>query len=286
MNTPKNKHKGWQRVLLIIIPYIIIVGIFQYVGALLSSIDVTNIEFVKSTEQHVIMSFFSCLGTVLVVWIFVRFIEKDKFLNVGFHIQKRLNDFIFGLVLGALIMVFGYLILVYINEITYVKSMLNFKEIVLSIILFTLVSITEELLLRGYVLRNFMISFNKYVALVLSSILFALMHGFNPNIDVFGMTNIFLAGLLLGITYIYTKNLWFPIALHLSWNLFQTFLGFNVSGQDAYSVIEFSSTKHTILNGGSFGFEGSILASIAMIISILGILFYYERKSKRTIFEA
>jgi membrane protease YdiL (CAAX protease family) len=32
-----------------------------------------------------------------------------------------------------------------------------------------------------------MISFNKYIALILSSILFSLMHSFNSNIDLFAL---------------------------------------------------------------------------------------------------
>ncbi len=90
--------------------------------------------------------------------------------------------------------------------------------------------------------------------------------------------SLFLAGILLGLSYIYTKNLWFPIALHLSWNLFQTLFGFNVSGKDTYSLIEFSLNEKNLLNGGAFGFEGSILSVISMIIIIIGIWIYYDRE--------
>jgi hypothetical protein len=104
------------------------------------------------------------------------------------------------------------------------------------------------------------------------------MHGFNPNINLFSLTNLFLAGILLGISYIHTKNLWFPIALHFSWNLFQTMYGFNVSGQKSYSLIEFTISKNNIINGGDFGFEGSILSVFAMITTIIGIELYYRRQ--------
>lgn len=277
----KNIHRGWQRVLLIIIPYIFVVAIFQLIGALVSGLDMTNIEAQKTIEQQVIMSFSSLLATFLVILVFMKFIEKEKLINLGFDTKNRLSDFIIGIVIGAVIMSSGYLLLQYLGEINYEKTIINSKEIVLSILLFTIVSVMEEMLLRGYVLRNLMISFNKYVALIVSSLIFAVMHGFNPNIDLFSMTNIFLAGILLGLSYIYTKNLWFPIALHLSWNLFQTLFGFNVSGQDTYSIIEFSITENSLLNGGAFGFEGSILSVIAMIIAIIGIAFYYNKPKSR-----
>ncbi len=274
----KNKHRGWQRVLLIIIPYIFIVGIFQYIGSLITKVDFTNINFQKSSEQEVILSFFSLLGTLLVIWIFMKFLDKEKFINLGFETKNRLNEFLIGIIIGAVIMSTGYLLLLLLGEIYFQKTIIDFKEIILSIILFIVIAVSEEILMRGYILRNLMISFNKYVALLISAIVFSLIHGFNPNIDLFSMTNIFLAGILLGLSYIHTQNLWFPIALHLSWNLFQTILGFNVSGKDSYSLLEFSIKENSLLNGGEFGFEGSILSSIAMLITIIGIAFYYDRK--------
>ncbi len=274
----ENKNRGWQRILLLIVPYILIVGIFQYIGKLIAKADFEDINFQKTSEQHIIISFFTLLGTFLVIWLFMKYLEKERFMKVGFDTKNRLNEFFVGIVIGAFIMTAGYLILLFLGEINFERVIFDFKEIIISVFLFIIVAVMEELLMRGYILKNLMISFNKYVALIVSSILFSLMHGFNPNIDLFSLTNIFLAGILLGISYIHTKNLWFPIALHLSWNLFQTILGFNVSGQKTYSLIEFGITENNLLNGGKFGFEGSILSVIAMLITIVGIEIYYSRQ--------
>ncbi len=82
-----------------------------------------------------------------------------------------------------------------------------------------------------------------------------------------------MAGLLFGLSYIYTKNLWFPIALHFSWNFFQgTVFGFNVSGKETYSLIITKENSFNIWNGGNFGFEGSILSILFQIFAI-GIVF-------------
>ena len=172
----------------------------------------------------------------------------------------------------------GYLILVFLEEIQFAHMLIDTKGIILSILLFIFVAIGEEVLFRGYILKNLMTSFNKYVALIVSSILFALIHGLNPNIDLFSLTNLFLAGILLGLSYLYTKNLWFPIALHLSWNLFQSLFGFNVSGQDFYSLVEFNIIENNLLNGGAFGFEGSILSILFQLVVIFSIGYYYTRK--------
>jgi len=75
-----------------------------------------------------------------------------------------------------------------------------------------------------------MYSFGKPIALVVSAILFSIMHGQNPAFDYLAFINLFLAGVMLGLPYIFNKNLWFPIALHFSWNFFQSLFGFKVSG--------------------------------------------------------
>ncbi len=275
----ETKHRGWQRILSIVLPYLILVGIFYFIGASIAGIDITDEAFKKTTFQQVVMSFFNLLGTFLILWIFMNYVDKERFIQLGFQTKNRGIDFIFGIGLGLLILGLGYGLLIYMKEIFIVKIIFDPEELILVVIHFTIVAIVEEALCRGYILKNLMVSFNKYVALIVSSLIFSFLHYFNPNIDFIAITDLFFAGILLGISYIYTKNLWFPIALHLSWNLFQTLLGFNVSGQDSYSIIEIDIHQANLLNGGAFGFEGSILAIVAQLFAIIGIAVYYNRKN-------
>ena len=273
-----SKHRGWLRVLLLIIPYILIVGSFQFYGSRFIYLIFSGSNYLGSSQNQTVSSFFGLLGTFIVLALFMKFVDKEKFVNLGFQTEGRLKEFNIGILIGIIIMSLGYFILSMLDEIHFKEVIFNTKEIIISCFLFLIVAIVEETLFRGYILRNLMISFNKYVALIVSSLLFSLMHGFNPNIDLFSLFDLFLAGLVLGISYTHTKNLWFPIALHLSWNLFQTHFGFNVSGQDFYSLIEFNITKSNLLNGGDFGFEGSIFSIIFEILTFLGILYYYSKK--------
>lgn len=267
--------KGWQRILLVIIPYFFIVGIFQFIGLLIVGIDFKDLEAVKTTEKHVIITFFGLIGTLFLLWFFMKFIDEEKFINLGFQIKNRLIDINLGIIFGFIIMGFGLLILLGLNEIEFSEIDYSCKELSLSILFYIMVAVVEEVLFRGYILRNLMNSFNKYVALIVSSVLFSLMHAANPNMDWFSFLNLFLAGISLGISYNYTKNLWFPIALHFSWNFFQTLFGFNVSGQDFYSLIEIEILDKNIMNGGNFGFEGSLLSIFAQVLVIAVIWHYY-----------
>ncbi len=94
------------------------------------------------------------------------------------------------------------------------------------------------------------------------------------------MINLFLAGLILGAAYIYARNLWFSISLHLFWNFIQgPILGFNVSGMNMDTLIVFNSKGSDLITGGDFGFEGSIICTILELISLIGILYYFRRKN-------
>ncbi len=269
--------KCLQRILILIISYFLVVGFFQLIGMLIAGVDYRHLETKKTSEQHLIITFFGFIGTFLLIWFLMKFIDKEKFINLGFQITNRIKDISFGIILGCLIMGVGLLTLLEFNEVQLLNTNFSIKEILLAILVYTMVAITEEVLFRGYILRNFMEFFNKFISLLASSLLFAIAHSANPNIDWFSFLDLFLAGILLGISYIYTKNLWFPIALHFSWNLFQTLFGFNVSGQDFYSLIEFKITDKNLLNGGDFGFEGSIFSVIVQVLLIVAIWFYYER---------
>ena len=273
------KNKTWLRVLLLIVPYFIVVGIFQFAGILIAGVDLKNIDD-TTLEQDTIISFFDVIGTLLLLWLFMKIVDKEPFARLGFYLKNRKKDVLFGIFVGFIIFSCGYLSLVALNEIQYVETIFKSADILLSILIFSFVAFSEEALFRGYILRNFMGSFNRPTALLLSSLLFSLAHAANPHVSWFSLLDLFLAGVLLGVSYTYTKNLWFPITLHFSWNFFQSLFGFNVSGQNFYSLIEFEMIEKNKINGGDFGFEGSILSTIIEILLITGILLYYRKKSR------
>ena len=83
-------------------------------------------------------------------------------------------------------------------------------------------SVCEELLFRGVLLRQFnRISGNFHVAILLSGLLFGMIHG-----QIFKFLPITILGILLGYMYWWTKNLWFPIAAHFFNNGIQVVLYF------------------------------------------------------------
>lgn len=231
-----------------------------------------------TTKQNFILALITLLGTLCLISLFTRFIDQSKFKSLGFESGFILKDSLIGISIGLVIMLAGFLLLVQSKQLQIVEVNFSFIDTFWIFGTYVCVGITEELLLRGYVLNNLMISFNRYIALIISSAIFCIMHFANPNLNIIGIIALLLAGLLFGICYIITKNLWLPIALHFSWNFFQALLGFNVSGQGSYSIITTSFNKETIWNGGNFGFEGSVIALLFQPAAIVVIFYLFKNR--------
>ena len=274
-------HTGWLKSLLFI-PILFISEIVSAFGLIFSGFEIPNPGAVSSISELVLgfQKFSALVISLILIALFMKFIDKQKFLEIGFQLNKRFKDIIFGIILGFVIYLLAFFILLIIGQINFIGYNFNINKILVSIFLFASVSIYEEVIFRGYMLKNLLESFNPYVALFISSIFFSLIHGANPNVTFLGLCNIFLAGFFLGVSYIFTKNLWFPIALHFSWNFFQTMFGFSVSGMDFYSIVQFEILENNYLNGGKFGFESSVLSLIIILISTILIWKYYRSNSK------
>ena len=278
MKNIKN-HNGWIKSLLafflLFIPQILGAVVLLIAGYDLSKMSSGKIDL----NTMIILEYSMIFFMVILLWLFMKFIDKQPFIQIGLQTKGRLKEFNYGIFLGFIIMGAAFLFLFSINEIVFVDFSFNPNKVLLSIVLFTGVSVFEEVVFRGYMLKNLLESFNPYLALFISSIFFSLIHGSNPNVTTLGLCNIFLAGFFLGASYVFTKNLWFPIALHFSWNFFQSIFGFKVSGLDSYSIIEFTIPENNMLNGGEFGFESSYLSIIILILGIFIIWNYFKNNS-------
>lgn len=152
-----------------------------------------------------------------------------------------------------------------------------------SLLLYFLVAVTEEVIGRGFILGRMLDGgVNKFVALFISAVLFSLMHLFNPGFTFVPFLNIVLAGCFLGASYIYTRNLCFPIALHWFWNWIQgPVLGYKVSGNEFSNenLLILHFPEENLINGGTFGFEGSILCSLLLVLGTVIIIRHYYKES-------
>jgi membrane protease YdiL (CAAX protease family) len=272
----KAQFKTWGIVLCYLIGWFIAMGIL--------SLPLLWLPEMGELNGHLFNDVIMLVAAFLVTFLFCKFIHGETLSGIGLGaFAARWKDLLWGLLYGMAAIVAGFLICVATGlvEITGVHIPADIFYVFVTMIV---VAVTEELLFRGYVLRRFMTVYNKYVALAVSSALFMLMHGFNDHLNVLPLVNLFLAGVLLGIYYLYTQNLWFSIGLHFTWNFFQgSVCGFAVSGTDTGSIIfQQPVADMDWLTGGAFGFEGSALCSVICILMTLAIYFQYRNKATAT----
>src|SRR5919202_520398 len=132
----------------------------------------------------------------------------------------------------------------------------------------------EELSFRGYPLQTAMRSWPLLLALVPTSVFFALVHLDNPNVAPgFTFANTLLAGALLAVAYLRTRSLWFPFGLHWGWNWVQgAVLGSPVSGITQITpapLLRFGDTGPAWVGGGAYGIEGGAACTLALVLTTL-----------------
>ncbi len=222
--------------------------------------------------NFMIMSLFGLIGLFFVTWIFRKFIDRKSLISLGFSFSKYKVDLFKGMDWGMAAITIGFLSLFISGLLSIENISLNFKQLTTSFALFTIVALNEEIMFRGYILSNLTDSINRYAALLITSLIFMLMHLSNSHLSAIAMVNLFLAGILLGVYYIFRRNLWFSVGLHLTWNFFQgPVYGFEVSGVKTDSIIRSTIDGNKWLTGGEFGFEGSLIATFLILIMIFFI---------------
>jgi membrane protease YdiL (CAAX protease family) len=121
----------------------------------------------------------------------------------------------------------------------------------------------EELLFRAVLFRIIEQVSGTTVAIVISAVIFGLLHGANPGATAFGIAALTIEfGVMLALAYVLTRNIWLAIGIHMAWNFTQGYIfGVAVSGTDQpYSILKTAVSGPDLLTGGSFGPEGSILS--------------------------
>lgn len=103
-----------------------------------------------------------------------------------------------------------------------------FPVLIISLLMFPLQTTFEEVFFRGYLMQGFGLAFkNATIPLIVTSVLFGLMHGLNPEVAEFGEHILWYyvgTGLFLGIITLMDESLELAMGVHAANNLFGALL--------------------------------------------------------------
>ena len=261
------KNKGvmnFTPIFLLIIAYSFMQGIlFEYVFKSLVGYNIIS----------VLCSYIFSAGILL---FFVKYFEKTTYDYIGFSKENNLVAIKAGFGLAIFSVVGVVAILLISNNISLTLSN-DFKTstIIILIILVLIQGFLEEIVFRGYLMTRLAAKKGKWVAIILSSLFYLVFRMSNPTTSKLDLINIFLISIVMSLLYWYFDNILVIAIFHAFWNCISgVILGFNISGirvSDSLFAVKAISDKQ-ILIGGSYGIEGSIIATV--FFAILGLLVY------------
>ncbi|MDQ1638905.1 MAG: protease family protein [Pyrinomonadaceae bacterium] len=150
------------------------------------------------------------------------------------------------------------------------------QTLFMSALLFVFAALAEEALFRGYPLQTLTRAKLAWLAIFLTSVPFAAVHLNNPNVvKGFTFINTALAGVWLAVAYLRTRSLWLPLGVHWAWNwALGSLFGLPVSGITTIApnpLLHGTDLGPAWLTGGSYGIEGGLACTIALIVSTMFI---------------
>jgi len=162
------------------------------------------------------------------------FVDRRKIGNLGLHLTRG-----WWLDLGAGVLLAGVIastcfLVEYANGWT--EIVLTFKkatpagsfasQIVWPLIMMACVGVIEELMFRGYILKNLceglrgLGSFGMFVAILITTAAFTAVHLGNFGVTVYELSFLFMMGALVAVSWLMTGRLALAIGYHFAWNFF------------------------------------------------------------------
>lgn len=167
---------------------------------------------------------------------------------------------------------------------TTLNPSINWSMIFILFITFTIQGMTEEVLIRGFVMNIISVKVKPVRSILINSLIFAGIHLGNDNVTFLSIFNLFIFGILFSMLFYWSDNMWLTGAAHSIWNFTMgPVLGIEVSGLILNDTIfkTVSIPSKSLLNGGTFGLEGGIVTTIIGVLGCL-ILWYVSKDKWKT----
>ncbi|MEN2282146.1 type II CAAX endopeptidase family protein [Algoriphagus sp. SE2] len=293
-NKDDNRLKsGWRICLFLILFWVFAATIFV-VKPLLG--DLTKREFLQGYSLLIVSIL--AIGATISVRIARKYFDKKSWISLGLVVSKKTyQDLLFGFALSGLMAGIFFVLLLLFDLISFQGinfsnqffgsgySYLEFMKVMslgTLLLLLTehiLVGYWEELVFRGYILQNLMEGLGRYLAVLVSCLIYGLIHMANPNAGILSSAIIVFFGYLRIYGYLSTKMLWLSMGMHIGWNFFQgPIFGFAASGHRHATLLEISIiSEKTWLTGGEFGPEGSVLILPILLFALMIMKAYSKR---------
>ncbi len=285
LNSANRLRSGWRLIIFLVAFFAVFAflrGVVQLAGALISSAArERTLALMAGSAVFLVQTTLLLVVAILAGWLCGRALEGLPLRALGWaRHQGWLRDLARGIFVGGGSLLFAAFVITLSGGFSFSLNDAGgaaiLRTLVVSGIIFTLGAAAEEALFRGYMLQTLLRSHPLLLAALPGSILFALGHLGNPNVAPgWTLINTALAGVWLAVAYWKTRSLWFPLGVHWAWNyVMASVLGIPVSGITSIApqpLLRATETGADWFTGGSYGIEGGVACTLALVISSIFI---------------
>ncbi|GGH00587.1 abortive infection protein [Polaribacter pacificus] len=188
-------------------------------------------EIGMDSNLYLFLMIFTFMVAILVLFLCVRYLHKRKFISI-LTARKRLDwkrvFFAFALWGGVSVVTISIGIFLSPEDYVWNFKLVPFAFLVLiSFVFLPFQTSAEEFIFRGYLMQGLgVLAKNKWFPLLVTSAVFGLLHGMNPEVEKLGyITMVFYigTGLLYGITTLMDEGTELALGLHASNNIVAAF---------------------------------------------------------------
>ena len=214
--------------------------------------------------------------------LYCKFVEKRTLKSMGFN--KRIWDYISGAVIAVIMLAVIMGATCMTDAISYqgIGQNVDYRFLIALFGGLIVQSSAEEVLCRGFLMPSLLKKVSVPAAIFFSSTAFVYPHIFTlVEADfpyaVIGIINTYLVSFILSLLILRRSNIWIACGLHSVWNfLLYGVFGLTLSGSAANvsGLLCFQVNGSSILNGGIYGVEASIITTLVLAIALVLIIKY------------
>lgn len=277
------------------LPFAIFLSLVMTLGGSAISMIVLRIPAISNFLRSLVYSesmyaFMSDYALFIGIWIIILFTitvfpgNHPMFKALGYNRKgNNLKGFLVGLLLGFGTNSFCAVASLLMGDIKLSFYGFDFVVLLAFAVVVFIQSGAEELVDRFYLYQKLRRRYrHPVVAVLVNSVVFALLHLGNPGFTFVAGVQIFLVGFIFSLMVYYYNNLWGAMAFHAAWNYTQNIIyGLPNSGiVSEYSIftLEAASARNGLFYNVRFGVEGSIGACI--VLALLAAVILYKNWKK------
>lgn len=233
-----------------------------------------------SAEPFLLLPVLGAALAVVVYRVVMRFLARRRTPEIA--ARRAVPEALLGAALGLGFMAVSAAVVTALGGYTFRVADVDLLAVVAPILAVTVgAAVVEELVFRGLALQALERLLGSWVALAVTAGFFGLTHLFNPGATPWSALAIAIeAGGLLGAAFLWRRNLWFVIGLHLAWNAAVALLGIPVSGHAAPGLLVADVSGPSVLTGGAFGIEGSLVTVTLGALIAVPLLVLARRRGR------